>query len=46
ARQELGWTPTTTLAEMIDEMVGHDFLESQKERLLIDSGFEVSGSHE
>ena len=46
AHQELGWSPTTTLAEMIDEMVGHDFLESQKERLLIDSGFEVSGSHE
>ena len=46
AHQELGWAPTTTLAEMIDEMVGHDFRESQKERLLIDSGFEVSGSHE
>jgi len=46
AHSELGWAPTTTLAEMIDEMVGHDFLESQKERLLIDSGFEVSGSHE
>lgn len=46
AHEKLGWTPSTTLEEMIDEMVGSDYQESQKERLLIDAGFAVSGSHE
>ncbi len=46
ADKKLGWSPSTTLEEMIDEMVGFDFEESRKERLLIDAGFEVSGSNE
>ena len=46
AHEKLGWSPSTTLEEMIDEMVGFDFEESRKERLLIDAGFEVSGSNE
>ena len=46
AREQLGWSPSTTLDEMIDEMVGFDYEESRKERLLIDSGFEVVGSNE
>lgn len=46
ASQKLGWSPSITLEEMIDEMVSHDYQESQKERLLIDAGFEVSGSNE
>jgi len=46
AHEKLGWSPLTTLEEMIDEMVGFDFEESRKERLLIDAGFEVSGSNE
>lgn len=46
AGEKLGWSPSTTLEEMIHEMVGADFEESRKERLLIDAGFEVSGSNE
>ena len=46
AHKKLGWSPSTTLEEMIDEMIGADFEESRKERLLIDAGFEVSGSNE
>lgn len=46
AHEKLGWSPLTTLEEMIDEMIANDFEESRKERLLIDAGFEVSGSNE
>jgi GDPmannose 4,6-dehydratase len=46
AHRELGWTPTTTLQEMVSEMVEHDHEEARKERLLIDSGFDVAGAYE
>ena len=46
AQQKLGWSCTTTLDEMIDEMVGSDYQESKKERLLLDAGFKVNGSNE
>ena len=46
ASEKLDWSPSTTLEQMIDEMVGADFEEARKERLLIDAGFEVSGSNE
>ena len=46
AHEKLGWKPSTTLDEMIDEMVGHDYQQAQKERYLIDAGFEVAGTHE
>ena len=46
AHEKLGWAPLTTLEEMIEEMVGHDFKEAQKERLLIDAGFDLSGANE
>lgn len=46
AAEQLGWTPSITISELIDEMVSHDLTEAKKERLLVDSGFEVSGSHE
>ncbi len=46
AHAKLGWCPSTTLEEMVNEMVTADFQEAQKEQLLIASGFEVSGSNE
>lgn len=46
AHEKLGWKPTTKLDQMIDEMVSNDYQEAQKERLLIDAGFEVSGANE
>ena len=46
AHKKLGWSPSITLEEMIDEMVGADFQESKKERLLINAGFKVKGSNE
>ena len=35
AKEKLGWVPTTTLDEMIDEMVGHDL--DQAKRVMISS---------
>jgi GDPmannose 4,6-dehydratase len=31
ARQKLGWTPKTSFAELVDEMVDADFTEAEQE---------------
>jgi GDPmannose 4,6-dehydratase len=46
ARQKLGWTPTTTLEELVAEMVAADKEEAAKEALLRRKGFAVVGSME
>jgi GDPmannose 4,6-dehydratase len=46
ARDKLGWTPTTTLEELVAEMVAADQEEAQKEALLRRQGFNVVGSME
>ena len=46
AHQELGWTPTTTLEELVSEMVDFDREEARKEALLRLKGFKVVGSME
>jgi GDPmannose 4,6-dehydratase len=46
AREQLGWQPTTTLQEMITEMVDHDLRAARKNRLLMKEGFEVSQTRE
>ena len=46
AKTSLGWEPRTTLDEMIAEMVGCDLDIAQKNRLLLDSGYEVTNSRE
>ena len=46
AFKELGWTPKTTLVEMVEEMISYDVTEAQKERLLLEAGYEVNGSNE
>lgn len=46
AKKQLGWTPTTTLDEMIDEMVACDLEESRKYRLLKRHGYELPVSQE
>ena len=46
AREKLGWTPRTTLEEMVMEMVEHDRIEAQKEACLRREGFEVVGPKE
>jgi len=46
AREKLGWTPTTTLEELVAEMVGGDKEEAAKEALLRQEGYAVVGSME
>lgn len=46
AHAKLGWTPTTTLEELVADMVSHDRQEAAKEATLRREGFQVVGSHE
>ena len=46
AHEKLGWTPTTTLEELVTEMVDCDRLEASKEATLRREGFTVVGSME
>jgi GDPmannose 4,6-dehydratase len=46
AREKLGWTPTTTLEELVHEMVAADVEEAAKEATLRREGFLVVGSME
>lgn len=46
AKRKLGWEPRTTLNEMIDEMINTDLDTAKRNRLLLDSGYEVSYARE
>lgn len=46
AREQLGWEPTTTLEELVIEMVTADKEEAAKEAVLLREGFKVVGSME
>ena len=46
AKEKLGWTPTTTLEELVAEMVAKDKEEARKEATLKREGFSVVGSME
>ena len=42
AKEKLGWVPTTTLDQMVDEMVDHDLDQAMRVRILRERGFDVS----
>jgi GDPmannose 4,6-dehydratase len=46
AREKLGWSPVTTLEQLIAEMIGHDRDEARKEAYLLQKGFDVVGPRE
>ena len=46
AREKLGWTPTTTLEELVNEMVAEDLQLANKDALLKSEGFDVSAARE
>ena len=46
AHQELGWQPTTTVEQMVAEMIDYDLDQARQRALLKDSGFEVSAPRE
>ena len=41
ARQQLGWEPKTTFAELVKEMVAMDLLEAEKDELCLQEGFQT-----
>ena len=46
AREKLGWIPSTTLEELVNEMIAHDREEARKEAYLKREGFQVVGPRE
>ena len=46
AKEKLGWTPTTTLEDLVAEMVAVDVEEAKKEAYLKRKGFAVVGARE
>ena len=46
AREKLGWSPTTTLEELVREMISVDQEEARKEAYLKRKGFQVIGPRE
>ena len=46
AKEKLGWEPSTTLDEMIQEMMENDLVAARKDRLLLQEGYEVNQAQE
>jgi len=46
AKQLLGWEPTTSLEELIREMVAHDLDQARRQAVLKRNGFDVQVSKE
>lgn len=46
ARQKLGWTPQTSFAELVSEMVREDMKRAERDALCKREGFGVFGHHE
>ena len=46
AREKLGWSPKTTLAELVKEMVLADYMSAQRDALVKTAGFQAYDYHE
>jgi len=46
ARQKLGWTPRTSLAELVSEMVASDYRSAQSDELVRQAGYRTFDPHE
>ncbi len=46
AQQKLGWMPKYTLSQLVTEMVDADLLAFRREKLLIESGYQIHQQHE
>ncbi len=46
AKTKLGWTPTTTLAELVKEMVLSDYTAAKRDSLVKQAGFQAYDYHE
>jgi len=41
AKEKLGWEPTTSFEELVQEMVRHDLAEAKRDKFCAENGFEV-----
>jgi GDPmannose 4,6-dehydratase len=46
AKEKLGWTPRTTLPELVKEMVAADYVSAQRDSLVKSAGFQAYDFHE
>ncbi|RZL02120.1 MAG: GDP-mannose 4,6-dehydratase, partial [Rubrivivax sp.] len=46
AKEKLGWSPTTTLRQLVGEMVRHDHASAQRDSLIKSAGFQTYDYHE
>ena len=46
AKEKLGWTPKTSLAELVKEMVEADYTTARKDSLVKQAGFQAFDHHE
>jgi len=46
AKQKLGWTPTTTLPELVAEMIDADYDTARRDALVSSHGFRTFNHHE
>jgi GDPmannose 4,6-dehydratase len=46
ARRKLGWTPQTTLAELVREMVHSDYTAAKRDDMVKQAGFQAYDYHE
>jgi len=46
AKEKLGWTPRTTFAELVAEMVREDLKSAERDELIKKHGFKAMNHHE
>ena len=46
AKRKLGWTPVTTLAQLVCEMVAADYSSARRDSLVAQAGFQAFNYHE
>jgi GDPmannose 4,6-dehydratase len=46
AKLKLGWTPTSTLAELVSEMVESDYVAANRDSLVRQAGYQAFDHHE
>jgi GDPmannose 4,6-dehydratase len=46
AKRKLGWSPTTTVAQLVAEMIRADYVEAQRDNMVKNAGFRAFDFHE
>ena len=46
ASKELGWEASTTLEELVNEMIKEDLLQAKKDVLILNQGFSINSTKE